>query len=155
MSIYDNPLARQLFTTKEIQEMSNINERSQPPNKERPMTQLSQEARREMLGRMLYEFLREAMYGDFIMNSASWEQIPHFLQESLRHAAVLFADKVCPGHAGLVEALEKCRHELNVIRARDGVPYTHYHMKSDVDEQYFSDVIDKAEAALAQAKGEA
>ena len=32
--------------------------------------------------------------------------------------------------------------ELNTIRARDGVPYTHGGYKSGVDEAYFSSVVD-------------
>jgi len=70
-----------------------------------------------------------------------------------REANAAYIVKCVNAFPTMVEALKKCRHELNVIRARDGVPYTHYHMKSDVDEQYFSDVIDEAEAALAQAEG--
>jgi hypothetical protein len=41
-------------------------------------------------------------------------------------------------------------NELNAIRARDGVPYTHAGWKSDVDEVYFSQIVD----ALSNALGE-
>jgi len=33
--------------------------------------------------------------------------------------------------------------ELNAIRARDGVPWTHERMKSSVSEEYFSSVVDE------------
>lgn len=39
-------------------------------------------------------------------------------------------------------ALWSAWRELNEIRARDGVPYTHYG-KSSVDEDYFSSVVDE------------
>lgn len=38
--------------------------------------------------------------------------------------------------------------ELNEIRARDGVPYTHQGYKASVDEGYFSQVVDACEAVL-------
>lgn len=37
--------------------------------------------------------------------------------------------------------------ELNAIRARDGVPYTHQGYKADVASDYFSEVVDGCEAA--------
>lgn len=33
-------------------------------------------------------------------------------------------------------------HELNAIRARDGVPFDHMGYPSDVDEAYFSQLVD-------------
>ena len=39
-------------------------------------------------------------------------------------------------------------NELNAIRARDGVPWTHQRMKSDIDETYFSQVVDALDAAF-------
>jgi hypothetical protein len=44
--------------------------------------------------------------------------------------------------------------ELNTIRARDGVPYTHYG-RSDVCEEYFSEVVDKLDAAVRLLTGQA
>jgi hypothetical protein len=49
-------------------------------------------------------------------------------------------------------ALEKARYELNAIRARDGVPYTHMGWKASVDENYFSTVVDECGAVLAKLK---
>lgn len=51
----------------------------------------------------------------------------------------------------LVAALTKAAHELNAIRARDGVPYNHAGYKSDVCEDYFSSVVDECHAALSKA----
>ena len=48
----------------------------------------------------------------------------------------------------VLSALKRAYTELNIIRARDGVPYTHYGMKSDVDEKYFSSVVDEAYGIL-------
>lgn len=45
-------------------------------------------------------------------------------------------------------ALKKAYHELNTIRARDGVPYCYDGRKSDVDERYFSDLVDECYKAL-------
>jgi hypothetical protein len=39
-------------------------------------------------------------------------------------------------------ALWAAWRELNEIRARDGVPWTHQLMKASVDEEYFSSVVD-------------
>lgn len=33
-------------------------------------------------------------------------------------------------------------HEMNIIRARDGIPYTYSGRPSDVDETYWSDTVD-------------
>lgn len=38
--------------------------------------------------------------------------------------------------------------ELNAIRARDGVPYNHLGYKSDVAEEYFSNIVDALSDAL-------
>lgn len=40
--------------------------------------------------------------------------------------------------------------ELNAIRARDGVPYTHMGYKCSVDEEYFSSVVDDLQACLGE-----
>lgn len=48
----------------------------------------------------------------------------------------------------LRDALQKAYHELNIIRARSGVPYDDCGMRSDVDPVYFSSVVDGARAAL-------
>lgn len=53
----------------------------------------------------------------------------------------------------LLAALKKCVHELNEIRARDGVPYTHYGIKASVCEEYFSSVVDESFAAISKAEG--
>lgn len=53
----------------------------------------------------------------------------------------------------MYEALKKAVYELNAIRARDGVPYTHDGWKASVDEEYFSSVVDESFAALAKAEG--
>ena len=55
----------------------------------------------------------------------------------------------------MYEALKKAVYELNTIRARDGVPYTHNGWKASVDEDYFSSVVDESFAALAKAEGRA
>jgi hypothetical protein len=54
----------------------------------------------------------------------------------------------------LAGALWKAWHELNTIRARDGVPRTHQGFKSDVAEDYFSEVVDECGAAIQAATGE-
>lgn len=48
----------------------------------------------------------------------------------------------------LVECLRECHRELNIIRARDGVPYCFDGRKSDTDEECFSQLVDKARALL-------
>lgn len=50
----------------------------------------------------------------------------------------------------LVEASKKALYELNAIRARDGVPYCYDGIKSGVDENYFSSVVDGLRSALAE-----
>jgi tetrahydromethanopterin S-methyltransferase subunit B len=54
--------------------------------------------------------------------------------------------------AQLTLALEKAYYELNTIRARDGVPYTHGGWKSSVCEEYFGSVVDECRAAIKAAK---
>ena len=51
-------------------------------------------------------------------------------------------------------ALVKAFNELNAIRARDGVPYTHYGVKSSVCEDYFSSVVDQVDEAVRVLTGE-
>ena len=51
----------------------------------------------------------------------------------------------------LLDACRKAYKELNEIRARDGVPYTHYGMKASVCPDYFSSVVDDCQTALKSA----
>jgi hypothetical protein len=53
----------------------------------------------------------------------------------------------------LVRAAVKAFAELNAIRARDGVPYTSSGWKSDVQEEYFSSVVDELDEAVIAATG--
>ena len=53
----------------------------------------------------------------------------------------------------LTAALWKAWMELNTIRARDGVPRRDDGMPSDVDEDYFSEVVDECGAAIEAATG--
>lgn len=53
----------------------------------------------------------------------------------------------------LVRAAVRAFAELNAIRARDGVPYTHSGWKSGVDEKYFSSVVDGLDEAVKAATG--
>lgn len=43
--------------------------------------------------------------------------------------------------------------EMNEIRARDGVPYTHMRCKADVTEEHFSNVVDMLDEAVRAATG--
>lgn len=54
----------------------------------------------------------------------------------------------------LLGALKKAVHELNTIRARDGVPWTGVPMpmKTDVTEEYFSSVVDECFVAIQHAE---
>lgn len=54
----------------------------------------------------------------------------------------------------LLSAVWKAWHELNAIRARDGVPYNYQGFKSDVDPVYFSSVVDECDFAIETATGE-
>jgi hypothetical protein len=51
-------------------------------------------------------------------------------------------------------ALWAAHQELNAIRARDGVPYTHEGIKSGVSEEWFSEVVDLVAAAYELVAGE-
>lgn len=53
----------------------------------------------------------------------------------------------------LVRAAVRAFAELNAIRARDGVPYTHNGWKSDVQEEYFSSVVDGLDEAVKAVTG--
>ena len=53
----------------------------------------------------------------------------------------------------LVRAAVRAFAELNSIRARDGVPYTHSGYRSGVGEEYFSSVIDELSDAVEAATG--
>lgn len=50
-------------------------------------------------------------------------------------------------------ALWQAWMELNEIRARDGVPWTHQRCKACVDESYFSRVVDDCETAYKAVTG--
>lgn len=54
--------------------------------------------------------------------------------------------------ADLLEACKKAVRELNEIRARDGVPYTHQGIKASVCPDYFSSVVDECFTAIANAE---
>jgi hypothetical protein len=66
-------------------------------------------------------------------------------------AAIIEAD-LSHERAELIEALRACYTELNIICARDGVPYCHDGLKSDVEPAYFQSVVDKTRALLARYK---
>jgi hypothetical protein len=51
-------------------------------------------------------------------------------------------------NAALLSALKKTYFELNTIHARDGVPYTSDGWKSDVDQAYFTSVVEEARSVL-------
>jgi hypothetical protein len=53
----------------------------------------------------------------------------------------------------LVRAAVRAFAELNAIRARDGVPYTADGYRSDVEEEYFSSVVDGLDEAVKAATG--
>lgn len=61
-------------------------------------------------------------------------------------------DKLRESHADLLAACKKAVHELNEIRARDGVPYTHNGWRAGVSEEYFSSVVDECFSAIARAE---
>lgn len=52
-----------------------------------------------------------------------------------------------------VRAMVRAFRELNTIRARDGVPHTRFGWASDVDEDYFSSVVDELDKAVLAATG--
>lgn len=52
-----------------------------------------------------------------------------------------------------IEMLARAYKELNEIRARDGVPYTHMGHKACVSEQYFSDTIDDIDCCVRRLSG--
>lgn len=54
----------------------------------------------------------------------------------------------------LTAALWKAWNELNTIRARDGVPYTHLGYRAGVAEDYFSAVVDECEVGIQAATGQ-
>lgn len=62
-----------------------------------------------------------------------------------------FIVKCVNSHEALLEAAKKAFRELNEIRARDGVPYTHYG-KSSVDPNYFSSVVDELQQVICLAE---
>ena len=53
----------------------------------------------------------------------------------------------------LLAALKDAANELNRIRARDGVPYTADGHRSDVSEEWFSQVVENGFNAIAKATG--
>jgi DNA-binding transcriptional MerR regulator len=83
VSNYDNPLARQLFTTKEIQEMSNINERSQAGATEQILREQNQHLRgeRDRLEEQLAEAVRIIRIFSSGLNS-TYEQFEDAMKSS-------------------------------------------------------------------------
>lgn len=55
----------------------------------------------------------------------------------------------------LVRAAVRAYAELNEIRARDGVPYTHQGIRSSVTEEYFDSVVNDLSASVMLATGHA
>lgn len=52
-----------------------------------------------------------------------------------------------------LRALWKAWYELNVIHARDGVPYTRNNGKSSVDYEYFSSVVEECKNVIEECLG--
>lgn len=50
-------------------------------------------------------------------------------------------------------AMCQAYHEMNVIRARDGVPYTHAGYKSDVAQDYWDAVMERLDKVVRDATG--
>jgi hypothetical protein len=57
-------------------------------------------------------------------------------------------------NALLCAALRNASHELNIIHARDGVPYDHNGWKSSVTQEYFTQVVEDSYAILAACEQE-
>jgi len=89
---------------------------------------------------------RRAIPADLISSGVKLRRDEEYRQALLNSISLLREEK-----QKLRSALSNGYHELNIIRARDGVPYTHYG-KSDVDENYFSSVVDSAREALEATK---
>jgi len=53
-----------------------------------------------------------------------------------------------------IRAMVQAFRELNTIRARDGVPYTHMGMKACVCQEYFSQVVDDLDEAVKLLSGQ-
>lgn len=93
-------------------------------------------------------------------SAISWLQAVGDYPETLkycRHARHLLASdpqgtpQPEPERDSILAALAKAYRELNAIRARDGVPYTRDGWKSDVQEEYFSSVVDECRDVLRSA----
>lgn len=54
----------------------------------------------------------------------------------------------------IATAIWQAWRELNAIRARDGVPYTHMGWKDGISEEYFSRVVDDCAAAYKKVTGQ-
>lgn len=50
-------------------------------------------------------------------------------------------------------AMCQAYQEMNIIRARDGVPYTSYGYKSDVSPEYWDSIMKKLDSAVTEATG--
>ena len=74
------------------------------------------------------------------------------IDSSVKEHNAEFIVRAVNSHAALLEAAKRAFRELNEIRARDGVPRTFDGLKSSVDPEYFSSVVDGLQAAIAQAK---
>lgn len=81
---------------------------------------------------------------------ADLERVAERSQRTVAGYEVLLAN-----YYSLLEACKKAVRELNEIRARDGVPYTHQGIKASVCEDYFSSVVDECFAAIKKAGGNA
>ena len=53
----------------------------------------------------------------------------------------------------VLKAIAMAYRELNTIRARDGVPFQRNGYPCDVDEEYFSHVVDELDAAMIELTG--
>lgn len=55
--------------------------------------------------------------------------------------------------ASIVKVMCQAYQEMNVIRARDGVPYMHNGYKSDVSQEYWDSIMDKLDEEVENATG--
>ena len=53
----------------------------------------------------------------------------------------------------VIKAMAEAWHEMNVIRARDGVPYCSDGRKSDVSQEYWDGIMDRLGKAIEEASG--
>jgi hypothetical protein len=101
-----------------------------------------------MLGRMLYQANQSTGGTATADVPRRFEDLTESTRKSICETAELFADKICQGCAGLVEALEESLAlNENVFGDADPELLSYY--------SEYRAVIKQAKAALAQAKGEA